>query len=109
MQVALQSRRSVITYREIQVAVTQIFPGELAKHAVAEGKKVIDEYNNTFGARVLMGDGEEEKEGDNDPNQGREEEDKQEGDSPESAGLQVEERTLQRPIGKADARPDIGE
>ena len=46
-RIARYNNRQTITYREIQSAVKLIFPGELLKHAIVEGNKAVDNYNNT--------------------------------------------------------------
>lgn len=46
-RLARSNRRQTITSREIQTAVQLIFPGELAKHAVAEGTKAVAKYLTT--------------------------------------------------------------
>ena len=42
---ARYNKRSTITSREIQTAVRLIMPGELAKHAVAEGSRAMTKFN----------------------------------------------------------------
>ncbi|XP_073081106.1 histone H2B type 1-M-like [Manis javanica] len=41
------NKRSTITSREIQTAVRQLLPGELAKHAVSEDTKAVTKYTGT--------------------------------------------------------------
>jgi histone H2B len=44
-RLARQTARHTISSREIQAAVRLLLPGELAKHAVAEGTKAITKYS----------------------------------------------------------------
>lgn len=46
-KLALHGRKTTITSREIQTAVRLYLPGELAKHAVAEGTKAVTKYTNS--------------------------------------------------------------
>ncbi|XP_073080543.1 histone H2B type 1-A [Manis javanica] len=46
-RLALYSKRSTITSREIQTAVRLLLPGELAKHAVSEGTKAVTKYTSS--------------------------------------------------------------
>ncbi len=39
------NKKSTLTSREIQTGVRLLLPGELAKHAVAEGTKAVTKYN----------------------------------------------------------------
>ncbi|XP_032875874.1 histone H2B-like [Amblyraja radiata] len=41
------NKRSTISSREIQTAVRLLLPGELAKHAVSEGTKVVTKYTSS--------------------------------------------------------------
>ena len=41
------NKRSTITSREIQTAVSLLLPGELAKHAVSEGTKAVTKYTSS--------------------------------------------------------------
>ncbi|XP_012494081.1 PREDICTED: histone H2B type 1-M-like [Propithecus coquereli] len=41
------SKCSTITSREIQMAVSLLLPGELAKHAVSEGTKAVTKYTSS--------------------------------------------------------------
>jgi histone H2B len=41
------NKKSTISSREIQTAVRLVLPGELAKHALAEGIKAISKYANS--------------------------------------------------------------
>ena len=41
------NKRSTITSREIQTAGRLMLPGELAKHAVSEGTKVVTKYTSS--------------------------------------------------------------
>ncbi|CAI9559422.1 unnamed protein product [Staurois parvus] len=45
-RLAHYNKRSTITSREIQTAVRLLLPGELAKHAVSEGTKVVTKYTS---------------------------------------------------------------
>ena len=40
-RLSLQNKKSTISSREIQTTVRLLLPGELAKHAVSEGKKAV--------------------------------------------------------------------
>ncbi|XP_010837131.1 PREDICTED: histone H2B type 1-like [Bison bison bison] len=40
-------KRSTITSREIQTAMSLLLPGELAKHAVSEGTKAVTKYTSS--------------------------------------------------------------
>ncbi|KAJ3036473.1 hypothetical protein HDV00_002715 [Rhizophlyctis rosea] len=46
-KLASYNKRSTISSREIQTSVRLILPGELAKHAMAEGNKALTRYNDT--------------------------------------------------------------
>ncbi|XP_078579669.1 uncharacterized protein LOC144863899 [Branchiostoma floridae x Branchiostoma japonicum] len=46
-RLAHYNKRSTITSREIQTAVRLLLPGELAKHAVSEGTKVVTKYTSS--------------------------------------------------------------
>ncbi|KAK9460070.1 histone-fold-containing protein [Lipomyces oligophaga] len=46
-KLALYNKKSTISSREIQTAVRLILPGELAKHAVAEGTKAVTKYSSS--------------------------------------------------------------
>jgi len=46
-KLARVNKRHTITAREIQTAVRLIFPGELARHATAEGTKALTKYNSS--------------------------------------------------------------
>ncbi|KAM9667087.1 histone H2B type 1-A [Trichechus inunguis] len=41
------NKRSTVTSREMQPAVLLLLPGELAKHAVSEGTKVVTKYTSS--------------------------------------------------------------
>ncbi|XP_078398026.1 histone H2B type 1-H-like [Cetorhinus maximus] len=41
------NKRSTISSREIQTAVRLLLPGELADHAVSEGRKAVTKYTNS--------------------------------------------------------------
>ena len=43
-RLAVYSKRSTISSREIQSAIRLILPGELSKHAVSEGTKAVTKY-----------------------------------------------------------------
>jgi len=40
------NKKSTLTSREIQTGVRLLLPGELAKHAVAEGTKAVTKYTS---------------------------------------------------------------
>lgn len=42
------NKKSTLTSREIQTGVRLLLPGELAKHAVAEGTKAVTKYNSSM-------------------------------------------------------------
>ncbi|KAK9449259.1 histone-fold-containing protein [Limtongia smithiae] len=46
-KLAAYNKKSTISSREIQTAVRLILPGELAKHAVAEGTKAVTKYSSS--------------------------------------------------------------
>lgn len=46
-KLAAYNKKSTIASREIQTAVRLILPGELAKHAVAEGTRAVTKYAST--------------------------------------------------------------
>jgi len=46
-RIARYNKRQTITGREIQTATRLVLPGELAKHAVAEGTKALTLFNKT--------------------------------------------------------------
>ena len=46
-RLARYNKRSTITSREIQMAVRLLLPGELAKHAVSGGTKVVTKYTSS--------------------------------------------------------------
>ncbi|XP_067881499.1 histone H2B 1/2-like [Heterodontus francisci] len=46
-RLAHYNKRSTISSREIQTAVRLLLPGELAKHAVSEGTKVVTKYTSS--------------------------------------------------------------
>ena len=46
-KLANSNGRSTISSREIQTAVRQLLPGELAKHAVSEGTKAVTKYTSS--------------------------------------------------------------
>ncbi|XP_067882532.1 histone H2B 1/2-like [Heterodontus francisci] len=46
-RLAHYNKRSTISSREIQTAVRQLLPGELAKHAVPEGTKAVTKYTSS--------------------------------------------------------------
>ena len=46
-RLAHYSKRSIISSREVQIAVRLLLPGELAKHAVSEGTKAVTKYTST--------------------------------------------------------------
>ncbi|KAF8334182.1 histone-fold-containing protein [Cantharellus anzutake] len=48
-KLALYSRKSTISSREIQTAVRLILPGELAKHAISEGTKSVTKFTSSQG------------------------------------------------------------
>jgi histone H2B len=52
-RLAKYNNRQTITSREIQTAVRLIVPGELAKHAVAEGTKAVTKYCSSIGSDQL--------------------------------------------------------
>jgi len=43
-RIARENKREVITSVEIQQAVRQLFPGELARHGCSEGRKAVAKY-----------------------------------------------------------------
>lgn len=45
-RLARYNKRQTITSREIQTAVRLLLPGDLAKHAVAEGAKAVQKFTN---------------------------------------------------------------
>lgn len=44
-RLAKYNKKSTLTSREIQTAVSLIFPGELGKHAISEGTKAVMKFN----------------------------------------------------------------
>ncbi|CAH3173668.1 unnamed protein product, partial [Porites evermanni] len=44
-RLALYSKRSTLSSREIQTAVKLLLPGELSKHAISEGTKAVSKYD----------------------------------------------------------------
>merc|ERR1712166_1432943 len=40
------SKRSTLSFREVQSAVRLVLPGELAKHAVSEGTKAVTKFSS---------------------------------------------------------------
>jgi histone H2B len=46
-RISRYNKRQTITAREIQTATRLVLPGELAKHAVAEGSKALTLFNKT--------------------------------------------------------------
>lgn len=46
-RLALYSKRSTLSSREIQTAVKLLLPGELSKHAISEGTKAVSKYDQT--------------------------------------------------------------
>ncbi|XP_024104176.1 histone H2B type 1-A-like [Pongo pygmaeus] len=46
-RLAHYDKRSTITSREIQTAMSLLLPGELAKHAVSEGTKAVTKYTSS--------------------------------------------------------------
>lgn len=46
-RLAIYSKRSTLSSREIQTAVRLILPGELAKHAVSEGTKAVTKFSSS--------------------------------------------------------------
>ncbi|XP_004384031.1 histone H2B type 1-A-like [Trichechus manatus latirostris] len=46
-QLTHYNKRSTVTSREMQPAVLLLLPGELAKHAVSEGTKVVTKYTSS--------------------------------------------------------------
>ncbi|XP_041054659.1 late histone H2B.L4-like [Carcharodon carcharias] len=46
-RLARYNKRQTISSREIQTAVRLLLPGELAKHAVSEGTKVMTKYTSS--------------------------------------------------------------
>jgi histone H2B len=46
-RLARYNKKHTITSREIQTAVRLILPGELSKHAMAEGTKAVTKYSIT--------------------------------------------------------------
>jgi len=44
--ISIMLSKSTISSREIQQAVCLVLPGELAKHALAEGTKAISKYTS---------------------------------------------------------------
>jgi histone H2B len=45
VRLARYNKKSTLTSREIQTGVRLLLPGELAKHAVAEGTKAVTKYS----------------------------------------------------------------
>ena len=45
-RLAHYNKRSTISSREVQTAVSLLLPGELAKHAVSEGTKAVTKYTS---------------------------------------------------------------
>jgi len=45
VRLARYNKKSTLTSREIQTGVRLLLPGELAKHAVAEGTKAVPKYS----------------------------------------------------------------
>ncbi|XP_003742043.1 late histone H2B.L4 [Galendromus occidentalis] len=43
---ALLNKKATISYREIQSAVQLTLPGDLAKHAITEGRRALAKYNS---------------------------------------------------------------
>ena len=46
-RLAHYNKKSTISSREIQTAILLLLPGELAKHAVSEGTKVVTKYTSS--------------------------------------------------------------
>ena len=44
-RIAKQNSKATISHREVQTAVRLLLPGELGRHAVAEGQKCLSTYN----------------------------------------------------------------
>eukprot|EP00798_Chlamydomonas_sp_ICE-L_P019516 gene19516-biopygen28361 len=45
-RLARYNKKPTVTSREIQTAVRQVLPGELAKHAVSEGTKAVTKFTS---------------------------------------------------------------
>ena len=52
VRLARYNKKSTLTSREIQTGVRLLLPGELAKHAVSEGTKVVTKYTSVSVAGV---------------------------------------------------------
>ena len=50
-QLSTHAKRSTLSTNELQTAVRLILPGELAKHAVAEGSKAVSKYKGSAPTR----------------------------------------------------------
>ncbi len=44
-KLVLYNKKHALSYREVQIAVRLILPGELAKHAVSEGTKAVTKFS----------------------------------------------------------------
>lgn len=50
------NKRTTLTSREIQTAVRMVLPGDLADHAVSEGRKALEKFNTSVATQQETGD-----------------------------------------------------